>query len=107
MGEIMYHHSINKYVFAVPFKFVVNRVTYSANVAGEGVTGLSIYNPAIGGSVLFNIPAETEGPVSFFDDSGFAALEANDLLEVTLQNGSGLSGPEDISVVVAGYRVGD
>jgi hypothetical protein len=99
----MYHHGVNKDVFAIPFDLVIHRVTFTAVSFGDVIT-FNLYPPP--GLDGFEVPAETTGPLSFFDSPGFAAYNANQKLQIVLTNDSGSDGPTDISVVVAGYRVG-
>ncbi|MGD8719133.1 MAG: hypothetical protein PVH29_09975 [Candidatus Zixiibacteriota bacterium] len=105
-NELMYHHGLNKDVFTIPFDFVIHRVTFTARVSGGGLIYFSVL--ANGSeAIALEVASENKFPLSWFNDSGFAALGVNDTLQIALSNNSGSSGPTDISVVVAGYRVGD
>jgi hypothetical protein len=73
---------------------------------GGADTGVQLLRD--GGVVTdLTVPVGDALPISFYSDTGFGIFYANQTLQIALTNGSGSPGPENISVVVAGYRVGD
>ena len=106
--SLMEHHGVSEDVFAVPFDLVVHRLTF---MAAESATGDTEVKLCRDGSVIpgvdFTIDAEDSLPISFYSDSGFATFGANQTLQVALTNTGGSPGPENISVVVDGYRISD
>ncbi|MEE9456756.1 MAG: hypothetical protein V3W11_06370 [bacterium] len=105
VDDLMFHHGLNKDIFAVPFDLVIHRLTFAADVPGVGLVtfGLFINQVEI---VTFDVDPTNMRTISFFDSSGYVACGVNDTLQIALTNVSGYDGPTDISVVVAGYRVG-
>jgi hypothetical protein len=105
-NALMEHHGVNKDVFAVPFDLVIHRLTFNARVVGAVDIKFALFDPQTATWISFDVCADDQLPVSFFNSWGFAEYYANDKLKIALTNESGSGGPEDISVVVAGYRVG-
>ncbi|MGD8719134.1 MAG: hypothetical protein PVH29_09980 [Candidatus Zixiibacteriota bacterium] len=105
---LMEHHGIDQDVFAVPFDLAVHRVTFMAAQPADSDTLIRVLRNGVSvNDDGFVVYVGESLPRSFYSDSALGTFAVNDTLQVALNNMGISSGPEKISVVITGYRMGD
>jgi hypothetical protein len=102
----MTHHGVSANVFPGPFEVVINRISITAHI-GSGADVTVTATAAVGdGTLQVTLPATHTDTEVAYDPLG-QVVAADEKVQVTISQAGVGTGPEDVAVVLSGYRTGD
>ncbi|MEE9456755.1 MAG: hypothetical protein V3W11_06365 [bacterium] len=103
----MTHHGVSSNVFPGPFEVVINRISITAHTPSGGDVTVTATAAVGDGTLQVTLPATQTDTEVAYDPLG-QVVAADEKVQVTISRADVVgAGPEDVAVVLSGYRTGE